>query len=125
MLARAEHSVVAVLPQLGLVKMSVLICLQERTACHSFGRCNCDTCSTENGKITMLLLYWGVLASVRVCTANAICLSGAGVCMLMVVFNLFFSKCDSYLHAEEFSIVIFFHVKLCPNIYCPYCRQAV
>lgn len=109
MLSRAEHIVVALLPQLDLMKVSVLVCLQERTACHSFVRCNCDTSSTENGKMTMLLLYWGVLACVRLCTANAICLvSGAGVCMLMVVFNFFFSKCDSYLHAEEFSIVIFF-----------------
>lgn len=110
MLSRAEHTVVAILPRLGLMKVSVLVCLQERTAFHSFGRCNCGTFSTENGKITVLLLYWGVLACVRICTANAICLvSGAGVCMLMVVFNyFFFSKCDSYLHAEEFSIVIFF-----------------
>lgn len=61
MLSRAEHIVVAILPQPGLVKVSVLVCLQESCLSQLF-KCNWDTFSMENGKITVLLLYWGVVA---------------------------------------------------------------
>lgn len=70
-------------------------------------------------------MYSGVLACLRLWTANAIRLvSEAVLCMLMFIFN-FFETVALICMLKNSVLWFFFRVKYCPNIYCPYCRQAV